>query len=153
MTGNQERILIHLGPEPVVPVGPGVEEEHGFGASCEFLGRVRSVNFGRPVEAVHYDAFVPLAVKTLREIAVGALREVGTEGAVRIQHRTGPVGVGESSVWIRVLTPHRDEAFRVCRLVIERLKHEAPIWKKEVYTDGETEWLKGHSLCSSGRTI
>jgi molybdopterin synthase catalytic subunit len=145
------RIEIHLGPESVVQATPGPEVETGFGASCEFTGRVRAMNFGRKVDSVHYDAFVPLARSSLHRIATEALEEAGTDGSVLIHHRTGPVRVGETSVWIRVLTPHRDEAFRVCRSVIERLKHEAPIWKKEVYTDGETEWLKGHSLCASGR--
>jgi len=145
------RIEIHLGPETIAQSAPSSDQETGFGASCEFTGRVRAINFGRAVECVHYDAFVPLAQKALQKIATEALEEAGTSGSVRIEHRTGPVRVGELSVWIQVLTPHRDEAFRVCRTVIERLKHEAPIWKKEVYTDGETEWLKGHSLCAAGR--
>jgi len=150
MDSTLPRIEIHLGPEAIVPEAPLPDQETGFGASCEFTGRVRAVNFGRAVEAVHYDAFVPLARRALDRIARESLAEAQTAGSVRIQHRTGAVGVGELSVWIQALTPHRDEAFRVCRRVIERLKHEAPIWKKEVYTDGETEWLKGHSLCASG---
>jgi molybdopterin synthase catalytic subunit len=55
--------------------------------------------------------------------------------------------VGEVSVLIVAHTPHRAEAFQVCRYVIEELKKRAPIWKKEFYQDGETEWLKGHALC------
>ncbi len=151
LESHTPRIEIHLGPEPIVESAPSCDQETGFGASCEFSGRVRAVNFGRAVQSVHYDAFIPLARKALQKIAEEALKEAGSSGSIRIQHRTGAVGVGESSVWIQVLTPHRDEAFRVCRTVIERLKHEAPIWKKEVYTDGETEWLKGHSLCAAGR--
>ena len=151
MSSHPPRISIHLGPEAIVPRAPASDQETGFGASCEFTGRVRAVNFGRAVDSVHYDAMIPLARKALEKISIEALADAGTVGSVRIEHRTGLVGVGELSVWIQVLTPHRDEAFQVCRTVIERLKHEAPIWKKEVYTDGETEWLKGHSLCAAGR--
>jgi molybdopterin synthase catalytic subunit len=151
MSGMRE-VRITLGPEPIEPEMHSPDSDTGYGASCDFTGRVRAVNFGRQVTAVVYDLFEPLARKTLEKIALEALTSCETEGKVLIRHRSGPVAVGELSVWIRALTPHRDEAFRVCREVIERLKHEAPIWKKEVYTDGETEWLKGHSLCSGGRS-
>lgn len=147
-----QEVDVRLGPEPIQTGEGSTDADPRFGAACEFTGRVRGLNFGRQVESVHYDAFLPLTRKELERISRESLQEVECAGRVWIEHRTGPVGVGELSVRIRVETPHRDEAFRVCRRVIERLKHEAPIWKKEVYTDGETEWLKGHSLCSSGRT-
>jgi molybdopterin synthase catalytic subunit len=117
------------------------------GASNLFSGMVRNRNHGRDVEAVAYDAFELLAEKVLMDISETALREVGGVGSVYIRHRTGTLKVGEVSVVILVHTPHRDQAFQACRSIIEELKLKAPIWKKEYYTDGETEWLKGHALC------
>ena len=118
------------------------------GAGNSFFGMVRNRNHGRDVSAVAYDAFVPLAEKTLQEICNEAFSQFGSKGSIFIRHRTGKLQVGELSVVIVVHTPHRDEAFKVCRYVIEELKVRVPIWKKEFYTDGETEWLKGHALCS-----
>lgn len=118
------------------------------GASNVFTGVVRNLNHGRSVTAVSYDAHVMLAKKVLKEIATEAQKKWTANSSIFIQHRTGKLLVGEASVLIVVHTPHRDESFQICRYVIEQLKVRAPIWKKEYYTDGETEWLKGHSLCS-----
>ena len=120
-----------------------------FGASTTFTGVVRNLNHGREVTAVAYDAFVPLAERVLKEICETALLNHGGQGSIRVLHRIGMLRVGEISTAILVCTPHRDEAFRICREVIEELKVKAPIWKKEFYSDGETEWLKGHALCGS----
>jgi molybdopterin synthase catalytic subunit len=117
------------------------------GACDVFFGTVRSRNHGREVRAVSYDAYVPLARAELKKIAEEALESAKTRGTILIRHRTGKVLVGEISVLIAVFTPHRDQAFQACRYVIEELKKRAPIWKKEFYQDGETEWLKGHALC------
>ena len=118
------------------------------GASNTFTGVVRNLNHGRQVSAVSYDAYIPLAEKVLKEIAAEAQEKWAKNGSVFIQHRTGKLMVGELSVMIIVHTPHRDESFQMCRYVIEQLKVRVPIWKKEFYLDGETEWLKGHELCS-----
>ena len=125
----------------------GIHQPH-CGASNSFFGIVRNVNHGREVLAVSYDAYVPLAEKVLLEIAEEAGIKWAKTNSIYIQHRTGKVRVGELSVMIIVYTPHRDESFQMCRYIIEQLKVRAPIWKKEYYSDGETEWLKGHELCS-----
>jgi len=121
------------------------------GASDVFFGMVRNRNHGREVLGVSYDAFEPLARRELHKISEEALRSElpNAHGTVFIRHRTGNLKVGEVSVVIAVFTPHRAEAFQVCRKVIEELKKRAPIWKKETYRDGESEWLQGHALCSS----
>jgi len=125
---------------------PGLQRPD-CGASDLFFGMVRNRNHGRDVLAVQYDAYVPLAKAELRRISEEAFLMAKTEGTILIRHRTGKLKVGEVSVLIVALTPHRAEAFQVCRYVIEELKKRAPIWKKEFYQDGETEWLKGHALC------
>jgi molybdopterin synthase catalytic subunit len=123
----------------------------GHGACNVFTGTVRSRNHGREVRRVAYDAFVPLAETVMREIADAALTRAGGEGSVFIRHRIGSLPVGEISVIIVAHTPHRAEAFAVCREVIEEIKVRAPVWKQETYTDGKTGWLKGHALCSHAR--
>lgn len=122
-------------------------EEFSHGAENFFFGKVRKNNMGRNVMAVGYDAAVPLAEKILYEIAEEAVLKFGSSLRICIFHRVGKLSVGEISVAIGVSSPHRDESYQASRYVIEQIKVRAPIWKKEFYTDGESEWLKGHALC------
>ncbi len=122
-------------------------EKLGHGAQNIFLGSVRAVNVGKEVVAVEYDAFEPLAEQVFLEIAAEAQEKWGSDLKINVIHRVGKLAVGEISVAIGVSSTHRDEAFRASRYVIEQIKVRAPIWKKEYYADGETEWLKGHALC------
>ncbi len=150
---ESSRVFIEVTAEPIELSKVDWEKLRGPGeGACNlFTGSVRNRNHGREVSSVAYDAFIPLAGKVLREIAVEALKRHGGHGSVLVQHRIGTLGVGEISVLIAANTPHRAEAFAICREVIEELKVRAPIWKKETYTDGETGWLRGHALCSHGR--
>lgn len=120
------------------------------GACNSFVGIVREVNHGKKVVSVSYDAYEPLAIKTLNDIASEAKTKWFQESSIFIQHRTGTLSVGEVSVVILVYTKHREEAFQMCKYIIEELKVRVPIWKKETYIDGETEWLRGHALCGHG---
>lgn len=118
------------------------------GAEVLFLGIVRANNLGHKVQAVSYDCMQPLAEKTLSEIASEALAIVGNEGSVCVIHRIGKLLVGEASVIIGTASPHRSESYEASRHVIEEIKKRLPIWKKEHYEDGESEWLEGHALCA-----
>lgn len=126
----------------------GWVDDPKLGGRTLFLGAVRDRNMGRNVVAVSYDAFVPMAEAALREICDEARRRWGQAIRIAVHHRTGRLGVGHVSVGIAVGSPHRDEGYRASRYVIEELKKRVPIWKKEHYEDGESEWLKGHALCS-----
>lgn len=119
--------------------------EHG--AQNFFLGVVRKFNHGKEVKAVHYDAAISLAENELYKIAAEAQENWGKELVVCIFHRVGKLNVNECSVAIGVSAPHRDESYQASRYIIEQIKKRVPIWKKEIYTNGETEWLKGHALC------
>lgn len=121
--------------------------DFGHGAQNFFFGAVRAKNFGRTVVAVAYDAFVPLAEATLFEIVRESKAKWGKSLKICVMHRTGKLDVGELSVAIGVSSPHRDECYQASRYIIEQIKQRAPIWKKEFYDNGETEWLKGHALC------
>lgn len=122
----------------------------GYGAQVVFRGVVRDVNEGRRVRAVTYDAHPPLAEKTFREIGEEAHARWGEELRVLIVHRTGRLEVGEASVVIGVASAHRDAAYEASRYCIEQLKVRSPIWKKEHYAEGDSEWLQGHALSRPG---
>ncbi|MHB8912301.1 MAG: molybdenum cofactor biosynthesis protein MoaE [Lysobacter sp.] len=121
----------------------------GFGGITMFVGRVRDLNQGRQVAGISYDLYQPLALARFAEIAEQAQRELGPRLKLYIAHAQGRLAVGELAVVIAAGTPHRDEAFRACRLAIEAVKHTAPIWKQEHYADGDSEWSEGCSLCET----
>lgn len=110
----------------------------GSGAVVTFAGVVRNSFEGRPVLAVEYEAYQPMAEAKLRELTEEALRRHGATRAA-VHHRVGRLEVGESSVVIAVSAPHRAEAFAACREIIDRLKEIVPIWKREVF-EGGAEW-------------
>lgn len=120
------------------------------GAVNSFVGAVRDKNHGRDVEGVSYDVFVPLAETTLRQLCEKVQKKFDGKINIYLSHYKGRLDVGGVSVVIAVSTPHRAESFEACRMIIEELKHQAPIWKKEHYTDGDSEWVQGHALCQHG---
>jgi molybdopterin synthase catalytic subunit len=142
------RISCKVSDEPLNPAREfETTHEHGHGAINCFFGSVRESNHGKKVVAVAYDAFIPLAEKILNEICVEACHAWGEDLCISVVHRTGKLLVGELSVGIVVSSRHRNESYLASRYIIEQIKLRAPIWKKEFYENGETEWLKGHALC------
>lgn len=113
----------------------------GAGAVCTFHGVTRDHNLGRAVDYLEYEAFAEMAVPAMERIAadVGA-RWPGAR--VAMVHRTGKLAIGETSVVIAVSAPHRAAAFEACRYAIDTLKTTVPVWKKEVWADGEA-WIEG----------
>lgn len=122
-----------------------------FGGIASFIGRVREHNLGRVVTGISYDLFEPLALRVFRAIGERARAEVGAPLKLYIAHAKGDLRIGDLAVVVAAGTPHRDEAFHACRLAIEALKHEAPIWKQEHYVDGHSAWSEGCSLCEERR--
>ncbi|MDO3679582.1 molybdopterin converting factor subunit 1 [Paenibacillus ehimensis] len=111
------------------------------GATLAFVGTTREFTHGKRTTMLEYEAYEPMALKTMRQIGDElSSRWPGTRLA--ITHRLGTVPVGETSVVIAVSSPHRDAAYEASRYAIERLKQIVPIWKKEIWEDG-SEW-KGH---------
>ncbi len=111
------------------------------GAQLLFSGAVRDLNQGRRVVAVTYDVLSPLAERTLGEICAEAQRAAPSPLALVVVQRRGRVETGQSSIAIGVGAPHRDEAYRASRYLIEEIKKRAPIWKHEHYADGASSWL------------
>lgn len=129
-----------------ISADPLVLEEHldavddaTAGAVTTFVGRVRDhdPDAAGAVVALEYSAH-PDAERILAEIVARA----GAEGSslVAVSHRIGRLGVGDAAVIIAVASSHRAEAFEVCRTVIEAIKTELPVWKRQIEADGTTEW-------------
>ena len=111
----------------------------GAGAIVSFVGAVRNRTGSHEVTALEYEAYKPMAERVLRTIASEVC--ASCDGArVAVLHRIGRLNVGEMAVAISVSTPHRADAFDGCRHVIERIKQDVPVWKKEVRLDGST-WV------------
>lgn len=111
------------------------------GGAVLFVGTVRDLNDGRPVEALDYTAYGPMAASELQAIVAEA--ETQWPGAVvACEHRIGALTLGDAAVVVAAAHPHRGPAFEACRYVIEALKQRVPIWKREHYTSGEAEWVE-----------
>lgn len=104
-----------------------------------FIGTTRNKSGGKEVVSLEYQAYEEMALKMMSELE-GETRERWEIQKLSIVHRVGPVAIGEASVVIAVSSVHRREAFEACRFAIDRLKKQVPIWKKEVFADGET-WI------------
>lgn len=101
------------------------------GASVEFLGVIRRLENGEPIDYIDYEAYEPMAERMLEQYVGQALTQFGLT-KVYFRHRLGRVRVGEIAVIIGVHAPHREEAFEGCRFLLESLKRDVPIWKASI---------------------
>ena len=111
------------------------------GAIVVMSGMVREETLGKPVIALEYQAYQPMALKIFEKIADEITQKWPDVTGVSIHHRVGKLTVGEISVLVAIGSPHRAEAFAACQYAIDTLKHEAPIWKKEHWQDGSSSWV------------
>ncbi|MDX1666830.1 MAG: molybdenum cofactor biosynthesis protein MoaE [Saprospiraceae bacterium] len=114
----------------------------GAGGTTAFVGTVRNNTKGRPVLRLEFEAYRPMAVSEMRKIAEAVTVRWEASG-VAIHHRVGRLEIGEIAVVIAVATPHRRAAFEACQYAIDTLKETVPIWKKEIFEDGEV-WVAAH---------
>jgi molybdopterin synthase catalytic subunit len=114
------------------------------GAVALFYGIVRNENMGRRVLYLEYDAYPEMATKVMSQIAEEAIANYPITD-IAIQHRTGRLEIGETSLLVAVSAPHRKEAFDACHALVDRFKEVVPIWKKEVWEGGE-EWIEGEAV-------
>ena len=112
------------------------------GGTTIFIGTVRNQTKGKRVQRLEFEAYIPMAEKEMRKIAE-AVEEKWNALKIAIHHRVGILQVGEIPVIIAVSTPHRKAAFEACEYAIDTLKETVPIWKKEIFEDGE-EWVSAH---------
>ena len=135
--------LIALTPDPLdVPRCVAFVSGPRSGGVAVFLGTTREEQRadGADLLALDYDAYPEMVITQLHDLAARA-RTRWPVVKLALLHRTGRVGLGEPSVVVAVSTPHRAEAFEACRWLIDSLKAEAAIWKKEVWSDGTGSWV------------
>jgi molybdopterin synthase catalytic subunit len=111
------------------------------GAINVFLGVVRDNNLGRNVGHLEYEAYPEMAEKVMRELGREAIQRYELE-KVAILHRTGRLEIGETSLLIAISSGHRAESFEGGHWLVNEIKKRVPVWKKEVWEDGE-EWIEG----------
>ena len=114
------------------------------GASVVFLGIVRGHSGNKKVLYLEYEAYEEMAEQMLKDLVASSFDQWALE-EIKILHRLGRVWLGQIAVAIEVKSAHRDEAYQASRYLIEEIKHRIPIWKKEYFADGTSEW----SLCQS----
>ena len=114
---------------------------HGSGAVASFIGLTRGIDEGVEVLRLEFDAWEEELPRVLHALAVSAMERFGV-ASVALAHRTGAVGPAEPIVAIHVASAHRGPAFDACRWLIDELKRQAPLWKREVTSDG-ARWRAG----------
>lgn len=121
------------------------------GAYCSFEGWIRNHNDGHDVLRLEYEAYEPLAVTEGNAIIAEAKQRFPFLQA-RCVHRSGMLEIGDCAVWVGVCSPHRDEAFQACRMIIDAVKVRLPIWKKEHYVGGHSGWVNCERCATHGHT-
>lgn len=133
--------LFHITPQPLdASALAELVASPDMGAIVTFAGIVRNNFDGRATDHLEYEAYEPMAVSVLKQLAEQAQERWGT-GKIAIHHRVGRLEIGETAVVIVVAAPHRHEAFEAAEYLMDQIKQVAPIWKKEVWADGESEWV------------
>jgi molybdopterin synthase catalytic subunit len=122
----------------------------GAGGMVVFVGSVRDMSEGNQVDFLEYEAYEPMALQKLKEVAAEAEARWPVL-ALAMQHRLGHLEIGDDAVVVVVSCPHRSEAFEACRYVIDRLKEVVPIWKKE-HGEGGQIWVGGPTLGEESST-
>jgi len=117
------------------------------GAVCVFDGIVRNNTRGRETLYLDYEAYREMALEQMRGLAFEAVEKFAVRD-VALLHRLGRLRVGETSVLIVVASAHRGPAFEACRWLIDTLKKQVPIWKKETFVDGAV-WADGEPFPES----
>ena len=112
------------------------------GAIDVFIGTVRNNTKGKAVVKLDFEAYEPMAIAEMQKI-VNKAKEKWSIEKISVVHRVGLLGIGDVPVVIAVSTPHRKDAFDACQFVIDTLKETVPIWKKEIFEDGEV-WVAAH---------
>lgn len=137
-----------------IDVNAIVDEARGaaHGAVATFLGTVRNSSNGRPVTGLEYSAYEEMATREMDAI-VREAAAISQNAEIVAVHRVGELLVGEVCVMIAAAHAHRGPAFDACRYVIEQIKKRVPIWKRERYGDGSTEWVNAcaHDAHAGGK--
>ncbi len=116
-----------------------------FGATVSFIGSVRRYSKNGQVKGMDYEAYLGMAEVKIKEIE-NTVKEKWDIKKLKIIHRIGKISLGEKSILILVSTSHSKDAFEACQFILEKIKNEVPIWKKENFLDGTSKWVDGNSI-------
>lgn len=116
--------------------------DNSAGGTTQFVGTVRDQTKGKKVIRLEFESYIPMAEKEMQKIAEQVVAKWDALH-VSMHHHVGALDVGEIPVVIAVSTPHRQAAFEACQYAIDTLKETVPIWKKEIFEDGEV-WVAAH---------
>ena len=132
--------------EEEIDVNSIIEEvkDNSAGGIVIFLGTVRNFSEAGKVRVIEYEAYNEMALKKMKKI-IAYSKAKWPLRKVRVVHRKGKLSLGEVSVAIAVSAPHRKEAFEACRYIIDSVKGEVPIWKKERLEDGKERWVESYN--------
>ena len=114
----------------------------GAGSVVTFKGTVRNKTAEKAVIRLEFEAYKPMAVKEIQKI-IDSISQQHRILKVAVHHRVGRLDIGGIAVYIAVATAHRESGFIVCKYIIDTLKQTVPIWKKEIFEDGEI-WVAAH---------
>jgi len=135
--------LVHISEEPLdIQAISRLVRSDRAGAIDMFIGTVRDSTQGKKVVRLEFESYDGMAIKEIQKIIDQAKVKWPVE-KMSIYHRKGILNVGEIAVVIAVSTPHRKASFEACEFAIDMLKETVPIWKKEVFEDGEV-WVAAH---------
>lgn len=142
-TMEADRLSVRLTHVPIdVGAAFAFLADPGAGGLDLFVGTTRRWTGDAETVALSYECYAPMAMKEMRRLIAEAMARWPVVRAC-LWHRLGTVPVAEASVLVGVATPHRADAFEACRFLIDRLKRQVPIWKRETYADGRMEWVQG----------
>jgi molybdopterin synthase catalytic subunit len=132
------------------PLEAPSQNRHGdAGATLDFWGVVRRLEDGREIDGIQYEAHREMAEHQLRQIAAQAAEKFPLQHVI-IHHRVGFIAVGEPSLFLRVATPHRREAFRASQWIVDELKKKVPIWKRPKFKVDNLRRASHPPSCSYG---
>ncbi|MEN8250074.1 MAG: molybdenum cofactor biosynthesis protein MoaE [Bacteroidota bacterium] len=117
-------------------------ESDNSGSINVFIGTVRNYTKGKEVIRLEFEAYESMAIKEMQKI-IDEVKKRWPINHIVIHHRVGALNIGDIPVVIAVSTPHRKDGFEACQFAIDTLKETVPIWKKEIFEDGE-EWVSAH---------
>ncbi|MDW7694185.1 molybdenum cofactor biosynthesis protein MoaE [Flammeovirgaceae bacterium SG7u.111] len=136
--------MIYISDKPLdISAALTATASESAGAIDIFVGTVRNKTKGRPVVRLEFEAYDKMAESEMNKLAEEIKQKWPVE-KISIIHRKGALEVGETAVIIAVSTPHRAASFKACRYAIDQLKERVPIWKKEIFEDGEM-WVSAHA--------
>lgn len=140
--------MIEITRDPIdIPALEAASSHPACGAVLTFSGTVRNHHMGRQVVKLAYEAYEGMAQSEMVKVVEEARQQWPDIRTVQVVHRFGEMAVGASSIYITVASPHRVEGFAALRFIIDRIKQDVPIWKKEFYEDGQTDWLHPEEGC------